>query len=229
MKTEYRVRSTEGWEDRAKVQIGAELLCKGEKVNTKNGRDVASPRPPWLGGQGEALPLPAGGARERQLGWHAVPTLPRGKGRRGAEAQAATTARSAVPARGIHSIQHSVLCTLYSARLRRAPTKLKRETFAAGAAGLGVGIGEFKAAADHLVGVIENRPTQVEGGLGVDEDLNRLRTDEDVAGLEGPNEAEFIRQPIAAAAGDSDAEVAAFGLTGCQGLDLGPSGWRQLD
>ena len=37
---------------------------------------MASPRPPWLGGQGEALPLPAGEARERQLGWHAVPTLP---------------------------------------------------------------------------------------------------------------------------------------------------------
>ena len=35
MKTEYRVRSTEGWEDRAKVQIGAELLCKGGKVNDK--------------------------------------------------------------------------------------------------------------------------------------------------------------------------------------------------
>jgi len=74
MKTEYRVRSTEGWEDRAKVQIGAELLCKGEKVNTKNGRDVASPRPPWLGGQGEALPLPAGGARE--IGQHVVLSLP---------------------------------------------------------------------------------------------------------------------------------------------------------
>ena len=32
-----------------------------------------------IGGQGEALPLPAGGARERQLGWHAVPTLPEAK------------------------------------------------------------------------------------------------------------------------------------------------------
>ena len=30
----------------------------------------------FIGGQGEALPLPASGARERQLGWHAVPTLP---------------------------------------------------------------------------------------------------------------------------------------------------------
>jgi len=30
----------------------------------------------------------AGGARERQLGWHAVPTLPRDKRRRGAEGQA---------------------------------------------------------------------------------------------------------------------------------------------
>ena len=129
----------------------------------------------------------------------------------------------------VRSIQHSVLCTLYSARLRRAPTKLERETFAAGAAGLGVGIGEFKAAADHLIGIIENRPTQVEGGLGINEDLDRLRTNEDIAGLEGPNEAKFIGQPIAAATGDCHAEVAAFGLTGCQGLDLGPSGWRQLD
>ena len=30
----------------------------------------------FIGGQGGALPLPASGARERQLGWHAVPTLP---------------------------------------------------------------------------------------------------------------------------------------------------------
>ena len=63
-------------------------LCKGAKVKSENrvritekttegdswleyrvwgeGRDVASPRPPGVGGQGEALPLPAGGARERQ-------------------------------------------------------------------------------------------------------------------------------------------------------------------
>ena len=40
-------------------------------------RGVALPRPSCLGGQGVALPLPAGGARERQLGWYAVPTLPR--------------------------------------------------------------------------------------------------------------------------------------------------------
>ena len=30
----------------------------------------------WIGGQGEALPLPAGGARERQLGQHVVLSLP---------------------------------------------------------------------------------------------------------------------------------------------------------
>ena len=30
----------------------------------------------WLGGQGEALPLPAGDARERQLGQHVVLPLP---------------------------------------------------------------------------------------------------------------------------------------------------------
>ena len=45
-------------------------LWKGGKVrgggtDTK-GRGVALPRPSWLGGQGEALPLPASGARERQ-------------------------------------------------------------------------------------------------------------------------------------------------------------------
>ena len=40
----------------------------------RDGRDVASPRPSWLGGQGEALPLPAGGARE--IGQHAVLPLP---------------------------------------------------------------------------------------------------------------------------------------------------------
>jgi hypothetical protein len=41
---EYRVK-VKG--DRAKVEIGAELLCKGEEVNTKTGRGVASPRPSW--------------------------------------------------------------------------------------------------------------------------------------------------------------------------------------
>ena len=44
-----------------------------------------------LGGQGGALPLPASGGRERQLGWHAVPTLP----------EAIRTARGAVPTRDI--------------------------------------------------------------------------------------------------------------------------------
>ena len=74
----------------------------------RDGRDVASPRPPCVGVQGEALPLPAGKAREvklrfgchsangrdavaplpeRQLGQHAVLPLPRDRGRRGAEVQ----------------------------------------------------------------------------------------------------------------------------------------------
>jgi hypothetical protein len=44
--TEYGGRSAVSCEDRAKVQIGAELLCKGGKVNDKTGRGVALPRPP---------------------------------------------------------------------------------------------------------------------------------------------------------------------------------------
>jgi hypothetical protein len=54
---------------------------------TKTGRGVASPRPPCVGVQGEALPLPAGGARERQRGQHVVLSLP----------EAARLARSANP------------------------------------------------------------------------------------------------------------------------------------
>ena len=34
----------------------------------------------FIGGQGGALPLPASRARERQLGRHAVPTLPEAEG-----------------------------------------------------------------------------------------------------------------------------------------------------
>jgi hypothetical protein len=76
---EYRVRITEDG-----VRGTEERQCKGanrsgapvERWGTKTGRGVASPRPPCVGVQGEALPLPAGGARERRLGWHAVPTLP---------------------------------------------------------------------------------------------------------------------------------------------------------
>ena len=157
------------------------------EVNSRFGRHLAN-------GRDAVAPLPEARddaeRRHKQLGWHAVPTLP---------------------------------------RYRANPTKLERETFAAGAAGLGVRIGKLKAAADHLIGIIEDGAAEVEGGLGVDEDLNRLGVDEDIAGLEGTDEAEFIRQPIAAATGDSHAEVTALGLTGCQGLDLGPSGWRQLD
>ena len=48
-RTEYRVRRTEGWQ-----AVGR---CAA------NGRDAVAP-------------LPEGEARERQLGWHAVPTLP---------------------------------------------------------------------------------------------------------------------------------------------------------
>ena len=38
---EYRVRRTVSCEDRVKVQMGAELRCKGGKVNDKTGRGVA--------------------------------------------------------------------------------------------------------------------------------------------------------------------------------------------
>jgi hypothetical protein len=84
----------------AKVQRWNEVGTALRAVlEASKGRGVALPRPSWLGGRGEASPLPAGGARERQraptgsdtfrmpnevrphgaLGWHAVPTLPRGK------------------------------------------------------------------------------------------------------------------------------------------------------
>jgi hypothetical protein len=67
------------YEDRAKVQIGAELLCKGGKERVeywieyrvritdfkgmRQGRGFAAPF--YGGSQGGALPLPASGARER--------------------------------------------------------------------------------------------------------------------------------------------------------------------
>ncbi len=38
---DYRVRRTVSCEDRVKVQMGAELRCKGGKVNDKTGRGVA--------------------------------------------------------------------------------------------------------------------------------------------------------------------------------------------
>jgi len=39
--TEYRVQRTVSYEDRVKVQMGAELRCKGGKVNNKTGRGGA--------------------------------------------------------------------------------------------------------------------------------------------------------------------------------------------
>ena len=54
---DYRVQSSEyGGETGAKVQIGAELLCKGGKVNEKTGRGGALPRPPC--GEVKAKPCP---------------------------------------------------------------------------------------------------------------------------------------------------------------------------
>ena len=125
---EYRGKDPKG----AKVQSGAELLWKSGKVNTKTGRGVASPRPSWLGGQGEALPLPAGGARERQraptgsdtfrmpnevrphgaLGWHAVPTLPRYRVKEGGRGPGYLQAARVVP-------ELSIRQTLTAIRLRQ--------------------------------------------------------------------------------------------------------------
>ena len=42
----------------AKVQIGAELLCKGGKVDARIGRGVASPRPPMVEVKAKPCPYP---------------------------------------------------------------------------------------------------------------------------------------------------------------------------
>ena len=82
-----------GMGERAEVCKGANRPTACGKVNTKIGRgrtedrvqstDYGGKVGTWLcrvlvfiGGQGEALPLPASGARERQEGQHVVPTLP---------------------------------------------------------------------------------------------------------------------------------------------------------
>ena len=81
--TEYGVRK----DSREKVEIGAELLCNGGKVNTETEDRVQDRvQSTDYGGKGgaghdrlqstEYRVRSAGGARERQLGWHAVPTLP---------------------------------------------------------------------------------------------------------------------------------------------------------
>ena len=55
------------------IQVGIALraILEASKVGAWLRRALVC-----IGGQGEALPLPASVARERQLGWHAVPTLP---------------------------------------------------------------------------------------------------------------------------------------------------------
>ena len=62
--------------------------CKGGKVNQITEYGVRSTDyrvEASTSGRDAVAPLPAGGARERQLGWHAVPTLPEAerKGDRG--------------------------------------------------------------------------------------------------------------------------------------------------
>ena len=152
---EYRGRSTEdreqrgqeygwlGWRQRgAKVQIGLRSVqrCKvryqtgrggagqiaeyGVQITEERvGRGLAAPS--YGGGQGEALPLPASGARERQLGWHAVPTLPRyspmplGWHAVPTLPKATRVARGAVPTRykvkrGTGGRKEACLLTLYS-------------------------------------------------------------------------------------------------------------------
>jgi hypothetical protein len=56
-------------------------LCKSEKVKQEYGVQsteygVRSAGEQSTSGRDAVAPLPAGGAREGQLGWHAVPTLP---------------------------------------------------------------------------------------------------------------------------------------------------------
>ena len=70
-------------EDRAKVQIGLRPVERWKPEYRVRSTDYGGNVGAWLrrvlvclGGQGEALPLPASVAREIQLGWHAVPTLP---------------------------------------------------------------------------------------------------------------------------------------------------------
>jgi hypothetical protein len=67
-------------DSRAKVQNGAELLWKSGKVKQDyrvRSTDYGVRGEQATSGHDSVAPLPAGGARERQLGWHAVPTLPR--------------------------------------------------------------------------------------------------------------------------------------------------------
>ena len=61
---EKRLARAERCEERAKVD--GKITDYGVRITAQatSGRDAVAP-------------LPAGGARERQLGWHAVPTLPR--------------------------------------------------------------------------------------------------------------------------------------------------------
>jgi hypothetical protein len=71
--TEYGVQSTEE-PGHKKVGTWQDRVQSTECRVRRDGRGVASPRPPGVGVQGEALPLPAGGARE--IGQHMVLSLP---------------------------------------------------------------------------------------------------------------------------------------------------------
>jgi hypothetical protein len=76
-------RSSCGKVERWKYEKGAKRGTGDRKVSAGGGRVVRSRFGRYLANVRDAVaPLPAGGARERQLGWYAVPTLPvtRGKG-----------------------------------------------------------------------------------------------------------------------------------------------------
>jgi len=92
----------------------------------------------WIGGQGGALPLPASGARERQLGWHAVPTLPEAveMGDREAEGRTVQRCKSAgglCEGAKVDAGRDSTTCCprgIEAARLARSanPTRGRRRT-----------------------------------------------------------------------------------------------------
>jgi hypothetical protein len=75
-RTEYRVQSMEDGEQRGE---GEGRRCKGP--NQPSGcakvERLIPKQSTEYGGKVGATPLPASRARERQLGWHAVPTLPK--------------------------------------------------------------------------------------------------------------------------------------------------------
>lgn len=95
------------------------------------------------------------------------------------------------------------------------------EALAAGAAGLGVGVGEFEAAADHLVRIVEQRALEVERRLRIDHHLRAAGADQNVAALRLGGELQLVAEAVAAAAGDGDPQQVALLLAGDQRRHLG--------